>query len=571
MLSFVRVLSAVVLAGLCYLGYALYDRQVAWTVERKAVVSAQAWLDYFATTIPEASGVVASGAFSDQDQQLLEPIRGALDVFHFKFFAPDGSLRFASDAEDPDVSGSDGALRHNPSAVGVVLETGQVETRLGGAAASARWPNQFAAVYLPYEIETGHRGVVSVYVDTTAKVATTEASFRTFALIVTGLIAVIFLIPTAFWAVAWRDSRRQQQDLKQSAVDQAKLTEEVRLIGDLNEWLQASRSQAELFEMVVGFLTRLLPACDGQIYIYANSRDVLDGVASWGNDSLLHDHIHPEDCWALRRGRTYSYGEAEIGFPCAHVGHDGLRPYFCMPLLAHGETIGLLHLAQREGVADSTFRASRRLAQLCAEQISMAIANVRMRDELQDQSIRDALTGLFNRRHLTDALRRNMARAASRDQTVALLSIDVDHFKKFNDNYGHDAGDMVLRAVGEVLDQCTDGDELACRPGGEEFMIVLPDCGTAEALHRAEVVRERIQAISIRYGEKNLPSITASIGIAVSPDHGTIPQDLMRTADEALYAAKAYGRNRAVLATLIELDGNDTAALPPVGKLEAAE
>jgi diguanylate cyclase (GGDEF)-like protein len=305
--------------------------------------------------------------------------------------------------------------------------------------------------------------------------------------------------------------------------------------------------------MVVGFLTRLLPACRGEIYVYANSRDVLDGCAGWAGGEP-HDHIHPEDCWSLRRGRTYDYHEAEIGFPCGHVGHDDGRPYLCLPLLAHGETIGLLHLRPREGADLQDFRASRRLAQVCAEQISMAIANVRMRDELQDQSVRDSLTGLFNRRHLTDALRRYMARAARQDTSVALLSIDVDHFKKFNDNYGHDAGDMVLRAVGEVLDRSTDGDELACRPGGEEFMVVLPDTDMAEALHRAESIRERIQSIAIRYGEKTLPSISASIGIALSPADGTMPQDLMRAADEALYAAKADGRNRAVLTTLIGLE-----------------
>lgn len=202
----------------------------------------------------------------------------------------------------------------------------------------------------------------------------------------------------------------------------------------------------------------------------------------------------------------------------------------------------------------------------------MAIANVRMRDELQDQSTRDALTGLFNRRHLAETLRRQLQRAARQNTSVALLSIDVDHFKRFNDNFGHDAGDMVLRAVGEVLDRATDGDEAACRPGGEEFAVVLPNCDVPEALHRAEELRERIQRISIRYGEKTLPSVTASIGIALFPTDGTVPQDLMRAADEALYAAKAGGRNRAMLTTLmdVEVDAGPGMALAPATALPAA-
>jgi diguanylate cyclase (GGDEF)-like protein len=190
-----------------------------------------------------------------------------------------------------------------------------------------------------------------------------------------------------------------------------------------------------------------------------------------------------------------------------------------------------------------------------------------MRDELHDQSIRDALTGLFNRRHLAETLRRHLDRNARSGTGLALLSIDVDHFKRFNDNYGHDAGDMVLRAVGGVLDRATDGDELAARPGGEEFMVVLPATDVADALHRAESIRESIQKISIRYGEKTLPSVTASIGVALAPADGTAPQDLIRAADRALYAAKSGGRNRAVLTTLIDVEAEGCApgGVPPCG------
>ena len=137
-----------------------------------------------------------------------------------------------------------------------------------------------------------------------------------------------------------------------------------------------------------------------------------------------------------------------------------------------------------------------------------------------------------------------MARSQNTGAELSLIAIDVDHFKKFNDTHGHDAGDMVLRAVGSVLEQACDGEEVACRMGGEEFMIILPETTQDNVMTRAEHVRQAVEAISVRYGEKTLPRITISAGVSFFPTHGTMPQDLMRSADDALYDAKAKGRNQ---------------------------
>ncbi len=186
----------------------------------------------------------------------------------------------------------------------------------------------------------------------------------------------------------------------------------------------------------------------------------------------------------------------------------------------------------------------------------MAIANVRMRDQLHDQSVRDPLTGLYNRRHMTETLRKQIDRARATGVNVSLIAVDVDHFKKFNDNHGHDAGDMVLRAVGAAMEQTCDGDEVACRIGGEEFMLIVPDKARTDVVAVAESLRESIEAITVRYGEKTLPRITISLGVADYPAHGTMPQDLMRSADDALYEAKAKGRNQVCLAKGKEADSN---------------
>ena len=221
-----------------------------------------------------------------------------------------------------------------------------------------------------------------------------------------------------------------------------------------------------------------------------------------------------------------------------------------------------MHLRAQHECEDS-FGQNKKLAQMCAEQISMAIANVRMRDQLHDQSVRDPLTGLFNRRHMTDQLRKLISRSQASGSTVSLLAVDVDHFKKFNDNHGHDAGDMVLRAVGSVLQQSCDGDEIACRMGGEEFTLILPDSSPADVLARAEKLRKAVEDIAVRYGEKTLPRITISLGVAHYPTHGTMPQDLMRAADDALYDAKARGRNQVRLATLPHEEADETPTQQP--------
>ena len=327
--------------------------------------------------------------------------------------------------------------------------------------------------------------------------------------------------------------------------EQLRVGREVRLLGDLNEWLQSSKSLDELFYMVTRFMSHLLPDASGSIYVYSNSRDVLDGACSW-NGGQHHPHIHPEDCWGLRRGRTYAFEDGEVKFACGHVHDEHPKDYICIPFLAHGETVGMMHLSAHHD-ASAEFLAQRKLAQMCAEQISLAIANVRMRDELHFQAIRDPLTGLHNRRHMMDTLRRRIETRKS--APFSIVSIDIDHFKNFNDNHGHDAGDVVLRAVGEVLSTACDGSEVACRMGGEELMLMLPDINHATALDRAEAVREAVAGLTVRYGDKNLPQITISVGVADYPGHGASPQDVIRSADEALYAAKAKGRNCVVSAS----------------------
>lgn len=322
---------------------------------------------------------------------------------------------------------------------------------------------------------------------------------------------------------------------------------EARLLATLDEWLQSCKSLDELFRIVRSFMVKLLPGSAGELYVYSNSRDVLDGVCSWNTPDLA-SHITPDSCWSLRRGRRYEFTRDGMCFVCDHV-EEALGPeveggdhYLCVPVVAHGDTVGLLHFRfdtlrkDETGIEDPSGFAVR-----CAEHISMAIANVKLRDELRDQSIRDPLTGLFNRRHFMEAMRRQLGSGAP---GFGLVSFDADRFKAFNDNHGHDAGDMVLRTIGDTLKDRLIAGEVACRLGGEEFAVLVPGAGRDATREVAERIRTAIEATQVRYLDKVLPAITISAGVAAWPVDGPDPAAVLRRADEALYRAKDGGRNR---------------------------
>ncbi|NVO54562.1 diguanylate cyclase [Rhodobacteraceae bacterium B1Z28] len=513
-----------------------------------------------------------TGVIGEHDQEFLELLPATSDIYRFKLFDDTGQVIWSTRAAEigsvtnktdfiATVAMGNILYNHEEKPIAEVdfFDTDKLD-------ASAPSTRHVAEIYTPAIKDGRFLGAIEFYSDITQvrNLFITRVRLSLFVLCSIALLAL-----TAVIVVLYRTNLQQVRVLRARAEkerelmdDQLRLAREVRLLGELNEWLQSSRSLDELFDMVSRFMTHILPEAEGSVYVYSNSRDVLDGCASW-NGGTHKAHIHPEGCWGLRRGRTYEFGASEIDFVCEHAEpHDG-RPYFCFPILAHGETVGLLHLRALED-REECFHASKKLAQLCAEQISMAIANVRMRDQLHDQSVRDPLTGLFNRRHMTETLRKSINRSQQTGAPLSLIAVDVDHFKKFNDTHGHDAGDMVLRAVGAALEQGCDRDEVACRTGGEEFTLILPDNTPEDAMTRAEKLRQAVEAVSVRYGEKSLPRITISVGVAHYPAHGTMPQDLMRAADDALYAAKDKGRNQVQVAC--GAPGNIAAPLPVQGQ-----
>lgn len=361
------------------------------------------------------------------------------------------------------------------------------------------------------------------------------------------------------------ERKEMERHTKEMIARESRSKEERKLLTLMSEWLYSGKSMDEVLLVVKRSVQALFPDSFGALYIFANSRNVLDLMATWGADlvpgALAPQQVEPDGCWSLRRGRAYHFGSAPIEFPCDHVGHD-TRRYFCVPVIAHGETIGLLHLTPPNVAIDdaATDWAQRwDLALLCGEQISLALANVRLRQELMDQSVRDQLTNLSNRRWFLDAAHREILRASKTGSPLALISVDVDHFKRFNDNHGHDAGDTVLREMGRMMAEFFRNGQYPCRIGGEEFVVLCPGLNPEAAFAMAEDFRASVSGLALIYAGSPLPSITLSAGVSSYPRDGLDVIELLKSGDEALYRAKAAGRDCVMVAGKWDVAGSVTA------------
>jgi diguanylate cyclase (GGDEF)-like protein len=371
------------------------------------------------------------------------------------------------------------------------------------------------------------------------------------------LLSVSFLALT-FWlmrgtygrqAHAQRTLRDSHRQLRAALLETQRLVDSMQRLAQFGEMLQSCRSVDELREGVPTALAGVLPGIGGRLALLNPSQNLLAVGAHWGEHGLIAESVFaPEDCWALRRGNTYPIAGATGGIVCKHVHWPNpdwpAASYLCVPLAAQGQMIGVLTLD-----AARTLDASERLLGIAAsEQLALALANLRLQDTLRTQSIRDPLTGLFNRRYLEVSLEREVVRAERRSLPLAVLMLDLDHFKNFNDTFGHDAGDTLLVQFAEVLKRCTRSEDIACRYGGEEFTAILLETNADAALKRAEQIRIATAAMQVEHRTQKLGRVSVSIGIAVFPQNARTGDDLLRRADGALYQAKDAGRDRVVCA-----------------------
>jgi len=359
------------------------------------------------------------------------------------------------------------------------------------------------------------------------------------------------------FAVTFRDItniKRSEQELQEVNKQLEERVEELKqrnaemiLLSEISDFLQACLTIEEACATITTLVQSLFPDCSGGIFITANSRNCLEMVTSWGNPLYSETMFHPKDCWALRRGRVHWIASDRQELLCNHIDHQ--HPpleALCIPMIAQGETLGLLYLSTSKAHRLNDTR--QQLARTVAEQVGMAIANLTLRETLQNQSIRDSLTGLFNRRYLEEFLTKEIYRATRNQYSVGIIMIDIDHFKQFNDTLGHDAGDFVLQEIGKLLKNIIRASDVACRYGGEEMTLILPESSLEDTYLKAEKVREAIAELKLNYEGKNIEGLTASFGVACFPAQGITGNSVIQAADAALYRAKAAGRNQVIVA-----------------------
>jgi diguanylate cyclase (GGDEF)-like protein/PAS domain S-box-containing protein len=323
-------------------------------------------------------------------------------------------------------------------------------------------------------------------------------------------------------------------------------SQETALLSEMGELLQTCLNEEEAQAVINRHAEQLFHSASGMLALMNASRNLAEGVVAWGESQSSEQIFTPDHCWALRRGHVHHCVSGDAHIRCVHVRKDFYGSYLCVPMMAQGEALGILYLSFSEPNKDFT-KHQQRLASTVAERVGLALANLRLREALRSQSVRDPLTGLFNRRYMEESLEREMRRAARNRKPVGAIMIDLDHFKRFNDTFGHEAGDMLLREFGNLARARTRKEDIACRYGGEEFIIIMPDASLENTYARAEQLREAIKHLEFRSGGQPIGMVTASMGIAAFPDHAGTVEALVRAADTALYQAKRSGRDRVLV------------------------
>jgi diguanylate cyclase (GGDEF)-like protein len=359
--------------------------------------------------------------------------------------------------------------------------------------------------------------------------------------------------------------KETNQKLKLSLDELEEYNHKMILHNEMGGLLQSCATFEEAYTIIGQLGQQLLPEETGVLYMINNSQNRVESVATWGKPLPEPDTFALDDCWALRRGRIHLLNskQSALELLCPHLKDQPPDSALCIPMTAQGDAMGMLHIrsdsivpSQIDQDTSSLNESKQHIAIAMADSIGLALANLKLRIFLREQSIRDPLTGLFNRRYLEETLEREFHRAMRLQRPVGVIMLDLDHFKRFNDTYGHEAGDILLRKLGSFLKQHLRGGDIACRYGGEEFALILPEVSLENVRLRAEELREGIKHLNVEYNGKVLAALSMSLGIAMFPEHGATSQRVLNAADGALYEAKRKGRDRIIVASLDAADAS---------------
>ncbi|MFA6303376.1 MAG: diguanylate cyclase [Legionella sp.] len=317
---------------------------------------------------------------------------------------------------------------------------------------------------------------------------------------------------------------------------------EMSYIKKMTDMLQICQDSNEAYAVIAIAAQDLFPTLSGAFVINDASTLKMKTVQQWGSQQIVKPEFGIDECWALRSGSTYIINDVKKDLICHHFTSSPCGGCLCLPLIGPVGVIGMLILNAAENAVLT--ENHKQLAVTLSEIIKLFLANIQLRESLQDLSVRDPLTGLFNRRYLDETLAREILQVTRNNSTLCVGMLDVDNFKNFNDTYGHEAGDTILKFIGNTLKENFRGSDLACRFGGEEFILILIDANLTTAAKRLNQISNKIKTTRVPFKNTMLPQITVSIGLSEAPTQGSSTEEVIRHADEALYKAKNNGRDR---------------------------
>jgi diguanylate cyclase len=366
-------------------------------------------------------------------------------------------------------------------------------------------------------------------------------------------LTAIVTIGAGFAIFSWRrwtDLSRQVAEYRRLQAELSALNRDAAFMGETDDLLQSCLSPEEAYKIVIRHLESQLPSMSGAIFTFSPMQETAELTTSWGHPSIGQKLLSIKDCWALRRSRVNTSLASDPKLACAHVGSSIPVYAICIPMMAQGETLGILYLDSGTGQTSEITvltDSQQRMVKTLTEHLALAVTNLNLRETLRTQSIRDPLTGLYNRRYMEESLEREFRRALRKGLPLAILMIDLDHFKRFNDSHGHEAGDAVLRELAKVLQALLRTEDIVSRYGGEEFTLILPDTNLKAAHECATRLQMACRGIQVHHYGETLDGIRLSIGVACYPKSGATAEAILRAADSALYRAKEQGRDQVAL------------------------
>ena len=362
--------------------------------------------------------------------------------------------------------------------------------------------------------------------------------FGSFCLIALMVAVSLSLIASRYLlSIVKKDKQSLEQRVK-------KRTKEIEILLNTDTQLTACNSIEEALEVIKLGTALLLPRVTGTLALFRSSKDKLEIVESWNGQWQGEASYSPDQCWALRTGQPHRGNYSTGTIICNHSSCREEK-ILCIPIVAQGVTHGVLHFSSDKDMEWTP--EENQLAFAVAEHASLTLANLKLRENLKQQAIRDPLTGLYNRRYLREAMDHELNRASRRSTNLGVLMLDLDHFKRFNDEHGHDTGDFILSEFSRLVRLVIRDEDIPCRYGGEEFTILLPETNRDGTFNVAEKIRKKIRENVFLSENQSYGPITLSIGAACFPENGKTADLLLKKADDALYEAKKTGRDRVVL------------------------